>query len=290
MLKPAVKSGHAINYSVLKQAESASTFRGFSISYVAEGTEYYTINGREYTVGAGEYLLTNPYCLGTGHIQSQSPVYGVCIDLLPEIIAEVLAARLYPDDPNPEINLERLLYQGDFFEWHSRDGNSGLGRFLAQFCTSIRINPKELPGLGPAFFYRVAEGYIGDYEQIKRRIGSIPAVKLSTRKTMLRLVQQGKDFMDAHFADAIQMADVARAATLSRYHFFRLFHAAFGVTPHQYLWQKRLRHGKYLLQSGHHSVFEVALHCGFADLASFSKAYKKQFGVSPSEVLKISTI
>lgn len=284
LLQAGPKTRHVLNYSIFRQVELLSNFTGFSIIFVSEGREHHTVNGRYYQVGTNEYLLGNPYCNGHAVVDSKQDVHGLCIDLLPETVAEVLSGMLYPGDPDRTTDLSGMLHSGDFFEYHNRSAESGLSRFLGAFCRNVRPQAPMMPELDSAFFYRLVELYIADYEQIAKRIRSIPAVKTSTRKEILRQVTRGKTFLDDCLADAICVEDAARASHMSRYHFFRLFRAAFGISPHQYLCQKRLEKSRELLLSGKAPVFDVALRCGFADLPAFSKAFKRRFGVCPSRI------
>jgi AraC family transcriptional regulator len=79
----------------------------------------------------------------------------------------------------------------------------------------------------------------------------------------------------------IGVADMARAAGMSRYHFTRRFQQARGVSPGQYLLGLRLEQAVRLVARGDLSVREVALRCGYADANYFCKAFRKRFGVSP---------
>ncbi|NJL41180.1 MAG: helix-turn-helix transcriptional regulator [Leptolyngbyaceae cyanobacterium SM1_4_3] len=63
------------------------------------------------------------------------------------------------------------------------------------------------------------------------------------------------------------------------------FRAVFGVTPFVYLTQQRMSHAKRLLQTADRTVAEVANLVGYANPAQFASAFKRQFGLSPSECL-----
>jgi AraC-like DNA-binding protein len=78
------------------------------------------------------------------------------------------------------------------------------------------------------------------------------------------------------------IAEVAKEARLSPYHFIRLFHAVFGQTPHQFRIQARLEHAKSLLAAGGHSVTDVCLEVGFESLGSFSRLFAQRVGAPPS--------
>ena len=62
---------------------------------------------------------------------------------------------------------------------------------------------------------------------------------------------------------------------------FRSFRKYLGVSPKEYLTNYRLNIAASLLSTGT-AVKEVALACGYMDIYSFSKAFKKRFGCSPS--------
>jgi AraC-like DNA-binding protein len=75
---------------------------------------------------------------------------------------------------------------------------------------------------------------------------------------------------------------LARAAGLSPYHFLRTFERVTGVTPHQYVLRTRLRDAAMRLTAGNTPIVEVALDCGFGDLSNFNRAFRREFGLSPS--------
>jgi AraC-like DNA-binding protein len=77
------------------------------------------------------------------------------------------------------------------------------------------------------------------------------------------------------------LADFARVAGLSPYHFLRVFVAVAGVTPHQYLLRGRLRRAALLLRSERIKVVDVALDCGFSDVSNFNRAFRAEFGMTP---------
>jgi AraC family transcriptional regulator len=73
---------------------------------------------------------------------------------------------------------------------------------------------------------------------------------------------------------------------LSEFHFIRLFKQSFSISPYQYIIQCRLAHAQTLL-ANHVSIANTAFDTGFADVFSFSKAFKKAFGMSPSGFVKM---
>src|SRR5678815_3234455 len=70
-------------------------------------------------------------------------------------------------------------------------------------------------------------------------------------------------------------------AELSPFHFLRLFSAALGVTPHQYLVRARLRRAARLLADDERPITDVAYDVGFGDLSNFVRTFHRAAGVSP---------
>lgn len=77
------------------------------------------------------------------------------------------------------------------------------------------------------------------------------------------------------------LAEIAREAGISRFHFIRLFEATFGVTPHQFRVAVRIAEARRLLASGQ-PVTDVCMAVGFSSLGSFSSSFARREGQSPS--------
>ena len=90
-------------------------------------------------------------------------------------------------------------------------------------------------------------------------------------------------FVREHFTEEIRLADVAREAGLSRFHFCRLFHRETGVSLRAYLHELRVSRAKALLADRHLTVTEVAYTVGFNDLSHFDRMFSRMVGRSPTE-------
>jgi AraC-like DNA-binding protein len=81
----------------------------------------------------------------------------------------------------------------------------------------------------------------------------------------------------------LALAELAREASLSRFHFLRAFARVTGLTPHRYLTRARLRRAAVLLATNDSRVIDVAMTSGFRDVSSFNRAYRAEFGATPRE-------
>jgi len=102
---------------------------------------------------------------------------------------------------------------------------------------------------------------------------------------LYRRLVQAKLFIDSHYADNIDVCDIADESYLSQFHFIRQFKSIYRKTPHQYLISVRIEKAKELLRDGR-SVSEVCYAVGFESLPSFSGLFKRREGVTPSAYLK----
>jgi AraC-like DNA-binding protein len=88
--------------------------------------------------------------------------------------------------------------------------------------------------------------------------------------------------MDRAYAEPLDVAALARSASVSPAYFSRSFKAAFGETPHQYLMSRRMERAMALLRANELSVTEVCFAVGFSSLGSFSTQFRRFVGVSPT--------
>jgi AraC-like DNA-binding protein len=97
-----------------------------------------------------------------------------------------------------------------------------------------------------------------------------------------RRLCRARDLLADEYQSRVLLAQAARQACLSEFHFHRIFRAAFGETPHGFLTRLRLDRARRLLAS-QRSVTEVCFEIGYESLGSFSSKFRAQFGRSPAE-------
>lgn len=99
-------------------------------------------------------------------------------------------------------------------------------------------------------------------------------------------LQQVMEYINEHLHQDVQLIELAALAQMSPYHFLRLFKQSMGVTPHQYILQRRIERAKCLLQHGELSIAEVAASVGFCDQSHFTRYFKRVVGVTPKQLLQ----
>ena len=112
---------------------------------------------------------------------------------------------------------------------------------------------------------------------IAGRLRREPVATTQHHAHIVRVLRQ----LTSRSAEPHSLADLARSAGLSPYHFLRTFKRVTGITPHQWLLRTRLREAALRLSTTRASVTDIALDVGFEDLSNFMRSFRAEFGVSP---------
>ena len=97
-------------------------------------------------------------------------------------------------------------------------------------------------------------------------------------------IQASIDYMEAHLEEELRMEDIASMAGLSPFYFQRIFGALCNMTVGEYLRARRMTIAAQALSSGEGKVIDIANRFGYDSPDSFSKAFARFHGVSPSRV------
>lgn len=89
-------------------------------------------------------------------------------------------------------------------------------------------------------------------------------------------------YIEEHLAEPIPLATLAQLVRLSPYYFCRAFKQSFGLPPHRYHNNRRIEQAKMLLAKPTPSVTDIGLTVGFSETSSFSAAFRKATGLTPT--------
>ena len=89
-------------------------------------------------------------------------------------------------------------------------------------------------------------------------------------------------YIEEHLAEPILLATLARLARLSPYYFCRAFRRSLGLPPHRYHSNRRIEHAKRLLAQPAPSVTDVGRIVGYSETSSFTAAFHKATGMTPT--------
>lgn len=268
-----------IYYSELREWYTDNAFRSLSVKFVLEHSIYYKAGTKEYKVKAGHYLLAPKQPGVKAYFQTPTPVKSICIDICPRSFDEAAQLLLSKSD-DLDHQLGSYFHYPEFCEHISPLDGSALSAQLQGLLPLMASGSIE--GVNKEWFLHLIEKIIykeyGNYMALK----NIHSARASTRKEILRRLQLGKEYMDEHFLQIKEIRQVADHCAMSEYHFFRSFKQAFGMTPFQYVTGKRMHLAQELVKEKELTISEVAAACHFPDVFTFSKAFKRYYGVPPS--------
>jgi AraC family transcriptional regulator len=148
--------------------------------------------------------------------------------------------------------------------------------------TGLKIKSQvDNPGSMPRQ-YAEALGIVLTHELV--RINSGAALREPANRGGLAPWQQKRvaTYIEEHVADDIPLATLAGLARLSPYHFCRSFKRSFDVPPHRYHAKRRIERAKQLLANRELSVTRIAFDIGFSDTSTFTAAFHRLTGETPS--------
>src|SRR4051812_37071264 len=104
-------------------------------------------------------------------------------------------------------------------------------------------------------------------------------MKANYREAITRVLAQ----IDSHRDDAINLETLSKIAQISKFHFHRVFKEYMGISLGQYTKLKRLETAQWRLVHTEDKTLEIALHSGYENHASFTRAFTQEMGCSPKE-------
>jgi two-component system response regulator YesN len=101
-----------------------------------------------------------------------------------------------------------------------------------------------------------------------------------------RMVRSAMAYIHEHYMESMTRQDIAEHVGYSPRHLDRCFDEEMELTPMAYLNRFRLRQSRRLLESTSRDIGEIASAVGFSDSAYFSRVFKQETGMSPTEYRK----
>lgn len=103
-------------------------------------------------------------------------------------------------------------------------------------------------------------------------------------------VQKALWYVEHHSRKGISLEQVARASCVSPYHLTRTFAEVFGTSLMRYVRLRRLSEAAKQLSDGASDILSLALDYGYGSHEAFSRAFKKEFGVTPESVRTLADL
>ncbi len=230
---------------------------------LCSGKGSYVVDGQRYALEAGDIVLVGHNCVHKPEFERGVPYERVIIYISPGFLN-----RYSTDDCNLQD-----MFSGNFAHVLHADGNSSQQMFsIAQQLENE---------LKSDFYGRVVIGS-GLLTRLLVEIGRNFLSGSGEMETQLSgRVAQIRNYIDTHLEEDLSIEQIAEEFFVSKYHMMRQFREQTGQSVHNYLTERRLLHARALISSGMRAT-ESCFRSGFRSYSSFTRAYGKRFGVTPT--------
>lgn len=248
--------------SFRQHAYAPHTHDTYVVGAIMAGCETYRLNGVREHAPAGSVCFVHP-----GEVHDGEPA------------GEGYAYRMsYP-------SIGMLMEVGD-----ELSGKRGAPRFR----TAVQHDPDLAARFGAAHHalevsgqaLMADEGMLGVLAEMMRRYADIAIRPVGTSEP--DGVGRAMSYLDAHYAEDIDLAHLSEVADLPRFRLIRAFRRDTGLTPHAFLVDRRVRAAREMLADGAKPA-DVAARSGFYDQAHLTRAFKARIGVTPGAYRSLAT-
>ena len=218
---------------------------------ILRGVGGYQCQGARHALPAGTLSLMNPEEPHTGHAISSRLVYHM----------------LYVEEARLPALLGRKRLPRGFNQLNPNDDGA-----VAQLMAGLALEFERHDALA------LESQLLAVLELVFIRHGGMRPLPTAARDggSTARL----REYLEAHYREAVSLEQLAVVGERHPRHLIEAFRRAYGVPPHTYLLQRRVREAKRLLL-GEKPLSELALQLGFYDQAHFNGTFKRFTGVTP---------
>ncbi|MEO3884714.1 AraC family transcriptional regulator [Nonomuraea sp. B5E05] len=248
----------------------ALSMSGTVLAVIAQGAKRLALGDRIFEYGAGQYLVASVDLPITGQFlqaNPEQPALGFGLTLEPSAVAELLLAAGPGDLPPTGGGASPGIAVSD-----------APAELLDAVVRLLRLldEPRDRAVLAPLIKREILWRVItGEQGATVRQLGLADS-GLSHISRAVRWIRE-------HYAQRFRVEDVARLSGMSVSAFYRNFHAVTAMSPIQFQKQIRLQEARLLLAVHPNDVTGVCHRVGYDNPSQFSREYRRQFGMPPSQ-------
>ena len=246
-----------------------------------EGHEECQVAGKLHTFSAGDLVLINPQQVHTGNARGSSDLDYITL-YVDRAVVSGLAAEIDAPQRSPEFTLVRAAGRRELAA-QLRGLLELVGRLRSQGTGpqgQVAGDPVQELEIEVALQGVVARAF-AEFSNLREPL--LRSTNRIAHRRIARVLEHVRAQGEASNPTALSLDELAAIADLSKFHFLRQFTQAVGMTPGAYLRTLRLCHAARKLRRSKASILEIALGVGFADHPSFSRAFARHMGMTPSE-------
>ena len=238
-----------------------ATRPNYIIHYILDGKGTYQVGERKYQLSKGQGFLIEPETLTFYQADKDEPWSYLWVGF-----GGSEAGKLIQDIG---LNSRQLIYQCDY------------GEELKEIVFSML---KHTQSTASNLYY--LQGRLYDFFSVLTRDVVIDSYEDTTKESVY--MQEAVTFIRNHYFRGIRVADIARHLNVDRSYLYTIFKRSMALSPKDYLTKFRISRAKEQLILTDLSVENIACSCGYKSSLVFTKAFKQEVGMAPSQYRKMT--
>lgn len=231
--------------------------------YVVNGNGSFIAEGREFPVSKNDMVVINPQVEHTEKSRSTSPLEYIVLG----IDGLSFSFENMTDVPNA-ISVQNTF--GAVHKYNVQNTNA---------CSYLNIMLEEISAKKENY-ETVCQSLLEILLICMLRNDNLSIIQNSST-VLNRECMQIKNYLDSNYSENITLDSLAALTHMNKYYLAHAFTKYTGISPINYLLQKRIQEGKSLLESTAYSIAQISSMLGFSSQSYFSQAFKKATGKTP---------
>ena len=270
MSSPLVNTHRDVTYATESVQLHSHSF--YELLYCESGEIQYLISNERYSIRSGDIILVPP---GISHRpifydEFKEPYSRIVLWVSPEFIQDL--TKNFPDVEEQKKHLHNhYLLRTDKTEFN----------YLKKlFLRGAEESSKKQFGWESALYYNTG---ILLTEIYRIMITHKPSLAKEEEDELDKIIS----FVESNYSSHISMDETAKHFLISKSTLSKLFQNRLGISFYRFVTQRRLINAKLRIEAGE-SLDKLGVSCGFNDYATFYRAFKKEYGLSPREYQKLT--
>lgn len=263
--------------SQIRHVEKEVSLSTVSFKYNVKGKEVYSNGRRREILHGGDYMLITNQHKCDVYINEDQDDLGVCVDVNEELLKQAISVCFNPSVLEESNSMEYLWFQSEEFTRYR--SSEPFKQFMSGLFPVIQSRSyTSLPSLEFEFITRLLQEQLPFF----RAYQCVPLMKPQNKRELFQRLLFARNKMQDHVGSSLCISELARELYLSEFRFYHLYKEVFGVSPYKDMLRFKCEEAIRLYHQGNLSWTEIAYELDFADLPTFSKAFKRMMGVAPS--------
>jgi len=231
-----------------------------------QGSGGYFVDGQRYLLQSGDIVLLDAHSIHRPELDPDTAYERIILYISPEYLRQ---------QSTPECSLQSVFSgkNGHVLRL-SQEGRQKIFRLASRLEQDLERDAFGREILSSAdLLHLLVE--IGRNRERPETSGPSPVMPRSER--IVEILR----YIDEHLSEDLDAEVIAKAFFISKFHMMRLFRRETGTTVHLYITQKRLVKARELMDAGMRAT-EACYRCGWRSYSSFTRAYGKHLGTTPT--------